>query len=70
MFNEGAAALGGAQDIDAWVAYFRAAEPSGIAVPPLNRIVAPQRREASRLGTFVGGYREPTSEANTTTLST
>jgi 5'-nucleotidase len=41
VFNEGSAALGGAQDIDAWVAYFQAAEPVGIAVPPLDRIVAP-----------------------------
>jgi len=41
VFNEGTAALGGAQDIDAWVEYFQAAEPAGIAVPPLNRIVAP-----------------------------
>ena len=39
VFNEGTNALGGAQDIDAWVAYFQAAEPAGIAVPPLNRIV-------------------------------
>jgi 5'-nucleotidase len=41
VFNEGAAALGGAQDIDALVAAFAAAEPAGIAVPPLDRIVAP-----------------------------
>jgi 5'-nucleotidase len=40
VFNEGTDALGGAQDIDAWVAYFQANEPAGIAVPPLNRIVA------------------------------
>ena len=39
VFNEGTNALGGAQDIDALVAYFQAAEPAGIAVPPLNRIV-------------------------------
>ncbi len=39
IFNEGTNALGGAQDIDALVAYFDAAEPDGIAVPPLNRIV-------------------------------
>ena len=39
VFNEGTNALGGAQDIDALVAYFDAAEPDGIAVPPLNRIV-------------------------------
>jgi 5'-nucleotidase len=41
VFNEGTDALGGAQDIDAFVAAFAAAEPAGIAVPPLNRIVAP-----------------------------
>jgi 5'-nucleotidase len=41
VFNEGTDSLGGAQDIDALVAYFHANEPSGIAVPPLNRIVAP-----------------------------
>ena len=40
IFNEGTNALGGAQDIDALIAYFAAKEPSGIAVPPLNRIVA------------------------------
>ena len=39
VFNEGTDALGGAQDIDALVAAFAAAEPAGIAVPPLNRIV-------------------------------
>jgi len=41
VFNEGTDALGGAQDIDAFVAAFAAAEPAGIAVPPLNRIVPP-----------------------------
>jgi 5'-nucleotidase len=41
VFNEGTDALGGAQDIDALVAAFTAAEPAGIAVPPLDRIVAP-----------------------------
>jgi len=41
VFNEGTDALGGAQDIDALVAGFAAAEPDGIAVPPLDRIVAP-----------------------------
>jgi 5'-nucleotidase len=40
VFNEGTDALGGAQDIDALVAAFAAAEPAGIAVPALNRIVA------------------------------
>jgi 5'-nucleotidase len=40
VFNEGTNALGGAQDIDALVAAFVAAEPGGIAVPALNRIVA------------------------------
>jgi len=39
VFNQGTNALGGAQDIDALSAYFAAAEPAGIAVPPLNRIV-------------------------------
>ncbi len=39
VFNEGTNALGGAQDIDAFVAYFHAAEPTGIAVPALDRIV-------------------------------
>jgi 5'-nucleotidase len=41
VFNDGTDALGGAQDIDALVAAFAAAEPAGIAVPPLDRIVAP-----------------------------
>ena len=41
VFNEGTDALGGAQDIDALVAAFAAAEPAGIAVPPPDRIVAP-----------------------------
>jgi 5'-nucleotidase len=41
VFNEGTDALGGAQDIDALIAAFAAAEPAGIAVPPLTRIVAP-----------------------------
>jgi len=40
VFNEGTDALGGAQDIDALVAYFEAKEPGGIAVPALTRIVA------------------------------
>jgi 5'-nucleotidase len=40
VFNEGADSLGGAQDIDALVDYFEASEPAGIAVPPLDRIVA------------------------------
>jgi 5'-nucleotidase len=39
VFNEGTDALGGAQDIDAWVAYF-ALFPGGINVPALNRIIA------------------------------
>jgi 5'-nucleotidase len=39
VFNEGTNALGGAQDIDAFVAAFAAAEPAGIAVPTLDRIV-------------------------------
>jgi 5'-nucleotidase len=40
VFNEGTEALGGAQDIDALGAAF-AAEPTGIPVPPLDRIVPP-----------------------------
>ena len=40
VFREGTSPLGGAQDIDAFVAAFKAAEPAGIAVPALNRIVA------------------------------
>jgi 5'-nucleotidase len=40
VFNEGTSALGGAQDIDAFVDYFHAAGATGIAVPTLNRIVA------------------------------
>ena len=40
VFNEGTNALGGAQDIDAWVSYFATFEPTGIPVPTLNRIVA------------------------------
>jgi 5'-nucleotidase len=40
VFNEGTNALGGAQDIDALVEYFEAAGAAGIAVPPLDRIVA------------------------------
>ncbi|MGH3063433.1 MAG: bifunctional metallophosphatase/5'-nucleotidase [Gaiellaceae bacterium] len=39
VFSEGTNALGGAQDIDAWVAYFQAKEPGGITVPALDRIV-------------------------------
>jgi 5'-nucleotidase len=40
VFNEGTNALGGAQDIDSFVAKFAAAGAAGIAVPPLTRIVA------------------------------
>jgi 5'-nucleotidase len=40
VFNEGTDALGGAQDIDAFVAAFEAAGATGIAVPALDRIVA------------------------------
>jgi 5'-nucleotidase len=42
VFNEGTDSLGGAQDIDALAAYLTAAtaaNPAGVAVPPLNRIV-------------------------------
>lgn len=41
VFNQGTAPLGGAQDIDALVDAFTAAQPAGIPVPPLDRIVAP-----------------------------
>jgi len=41
VFKEGTNDLGGAQDIDALVAAFTAAGTTGIAVPPLDRIVAP-----------------------------
>jgi 5'-nucleotidase len=41
VFKEGTSALGGAQDIDAFVQYFGAAGTTGIAVPALDRIVAP-----------------------------
>jgi 5'-nucleotidase len=41
VFNQGTNDLGGAQDIDALVAAFTAAGDAGIAVPPLDRIVAP-----------------------------
>ena len=41
VFNEGTDALGGAQDIDALRRLLRTRpEPAGIAVPPLDRIVA------------------------------
>ena len=40
VFREATSPLGGAQDIDAFVAAFKAAGAAGIAVPPLNRIVA------------------------------
>jgi len=40
VFNAGTDVLGGAQDIDAMVAYLGAAGTSGLAVPALDRIVA------------------------------
>jgi 5'-nucleotidase len=40
VFNEGTNPLGGDIDLDALVAAFTAAAPAGIAVPPLDRIVA------------------------------
>jgi 5'-nucleotidase len=40
VFNAGTDVLGGAQDIDSFVDYLTAAEPTGVAVPALNRIVA------------------------------
>jgi 5'-nucleotidase len=39
VFNQGTDSLGGAQDIDAFAAYLTAAGATGVAVPPLNRIV-------------------------------
>ena len=38
VFNQGTDALGGAQDIDALVAYFGRPCPPGSPVPPLDRI--------------------------------
>ncbi|HYY09563.1 MAG TPA: 5'-nucleotidase, partial [Kineosporiaceae bacterium] len=40
VFNQGTDSLGGAQDIDAFVAYLTAAGTTGVAVPTLDRIVA------------------------------
>jgi 5'-nucleotidase len=40
VFKEGLDALGGAVDLDAFVAYFQSKEPAGVAVPALDRIVA------------------------------
>jgi 5'-nucleotidase len=40
VFKEGTDPLGGAVDLDAFVAYFQSKEPTGVAVPPLDRIVA------------------------------
>jgi 5'-nucleotidase len=40
VFNEGTAALGGAQDIDAFADYLGAADAAGLAVPALDRITA------------------------------
>jgi 5'-nucleotidase len=40
VFKEGTDPLGGAVDLDAFVDYFKAAEPAGVAVPALDRIVA------------------------------
>jgi 5'-nucleotidase len=40
VFKEGTNPLGGAVDLDAFVAYFQSKEPAGVAVPALNRIVA------------------------------
>lgn len=41
VFNEGTDPLGGAQDIDALAAAFETAGATGVAVPALDRIVAP-----------------------------
>ncbi len=38
MFNQGTNALGGAQDIDALVAYFGSFNGAAIPNPPVNRI--------------------------------
>ena len=38
VFNQGTNALGGAQDIDALVAYFTSFLPSAVPNPPVNRI--------------------------------
>jgi 5'-nucleotidase len=40
VFTEGTNALGGAVDLDAFVDYLTSKEPAGVAVPPLDRIVA------------------------------
>jgi len=40
VFTEGTNPLGGAIDLDAFVAYFQSKEPAGVAVPTLTRIVA------------------------------
>jgi 5'-nucleotidase len=40
VFNEGTSPLGGAVDLDAFVAYFGTFGAAGIPVPPLDRIVA------------------------------
>ena len=38
VFNQGTNALGGAQDIDALVAYFGSFLPNAVPTPPVNRI--------------------------------
>ena len=38
VFNQGTNALGGAQDIDALVAYFNSFLPGAVPFPPVNRI--------------------------------
>ncbi len=41
VFNEGTDALGGAQDIDAFIEYFESfGEDTPIPTPPVNRITA------------------------------
>jgi 5'-nucleotidase len=40
VFTEGTNPLGGAIDLDSFVAYLQSKEPAGVAVPALNRIVA------------------------------
>ena len=41
VFNQGTNALGGAQDIDALVAYFPSFPPTVVPTPPVNRITGP-----------------------------
>ena len=60
VFNQGTNALGGAQDIDALVAYFQAHEPAGISAPLLTRIIPIYVARQTTLGTLSG--RPPLSD--------